>query len=473
MNWHSVLAALFFVSASGGLAAQVSWPQFRGSNSQGIAEGEKPPIDFSPDTNALWKTRIPPGLSSPCIWGERIFITALESNRLLTLGIDRTTGKILWRQAAPAERIEAAHVKGSPAASTPATDGRNVYVYFGSYGLLAYDFKGREQWRKPLEVGLVINGTGTSPVIIGDRLILVCDQQEAKSFLLAVDPRSGKTVWQTPRPDYVSSYTTPVLWKHDGREEIVVSGSLRVVGYSLKDGKEQWSARGLEAISVAPSPVVDGERLYIMSRSFGGMRLSNFSEILAQGNQDGDRKLSRAEAPSFLRDHGGFVAADRDKDGHISEEEWETMVGLISKGEHGIFALRPPGSGDVTDTHVIWKQKRGAAAVASPLVYAGRVYTVQDGGRVTCLDGKTGQPYYEQERLGADGEYYASPVLANGHIYFASTRGVVTVVQPGSTLTVKSRSKLDDPIQATPAIADNKLYIRGASYLWAFGSPAN
>jgi outer membrane protein assembly factor BamB len=148
-------------------------------------------------------------------------------------------------------------------------------------------------------------------------------------------------------------------------------------------------------------------------------------------------------------------------------EPHETM---ISKGEHGIFALRTPGKGDVTDTHVAWKNKRGVAAVASPLLYQRRIYAVQDGGRLTVYSPKTGDALFEQERLNADGEYYASPIAANGHVYFASTRGIVTVIGPGDTLDVKARNRVGERIQATPAIADNKLYIRSESHLWAFGS---
>jgi outer membrane protein assembly factor BamB len=468
MNLSLAVASALLCCASFA-RSEISWPQFRGPNSQGIAEHDKPPVEFGPETNLLWKTAIPAGLSSPCIWQNHIFLTIFESNKLGTLALDRLTGKILWRQTAPAEKIEYAHPKGSPASSTPATDGQNVYVYFGSYGLIAYDFHGREQWRKPLDTGLVINGSGTSPALINGRVIVICDQQNGKSFVIAADPRTGKTLWQTPRPEAASGYTTPVLWKHDGQDDVIVSGSIRVVGYGLKDGKEQWSARGLEAISVAPSPVIGGERLYVMSRAFAGAKLPAFADMLAQGNKDGDNKMSRAEAPSFLRDHGGFVACDRDKDGYISEDEWNAMLAFISQGDYGLFALRSPTSGDVTDTHVLWRQKRGASAVASPLFYQDRVYTIQDGGRVTCYDAKTGQPFYEQERLNADGEYYASPILANGHIYLASIRGTVTVIAPGDTLEVKARNRIDDPIQATPGIADNKLYIRAASHLWAFG----
>ena len=207
------------------MAEVPSWPQFRGPNCAGVADAEKPPIEFGPETNLVWKVALPKGVSSPCIWGDRIFLTALEDNKLVTLGIDRKNGKVLWRQIAPAEKIEATHPEGSPASATPATDGKGVYVYFGSYGLLGYDLHGRELWRKPLTLGTVINGSGTSPAVIKDRLILTCDQQDDKSFLIAIDPRNGKTIWETPRPGFFSGYTTPVLWGDD----IVIAGSFRVV----------------------------------------------------------------------------------------------------------------------------------------------------------------------------------------------------------------------------------------------------
>jgi outer membrane protein assembly factor BamB len=442
-----------------------SWPQFRGPNCAGVAESDKPPIEFGADTNLLWKVAVPSGVSSPCLWGDRVFLTALEDNKLVTVGIDRRNGKVLWRQIAPAEKIEAAHPQGSPASGTPATDGERVYAYFGSYGVLAYDFNGREKWRKPLPVGTVINGSGTSPALIKDRLIVNCDQQDDKSFLMAIDPRTGKTIWETPRPGFLSGYTTPILWGDD----IVIAGSLRVVGYGFGDGKERWSARGLEAISVAPTPVIGDGHCYVMSRALGGSKMPTFSELMAKSDANGDGKMSRAEAPSYLRDHGGFNATDRNRDGQVDEAEWERMTTLISQGEHGIFALRKAGSGDITETHVAWKNKRGVAPVASPLFYGGRIYAIQDGGRLTAYSPKTGDPLFEQERLDADGEYFASPVAANGHIYFASTRGTVTVIAPADKLEVKARNQLRERIQATPAIADNKLYVRTESHLWAFG----
>lgn len=453
-----------------GAQGDSSWAQFRGPNCAGVSEG-KPPIHFGAKSNVLWKTEVPAGVSSPCVAGERVFVTALDEGKLVTIGVDARTGKVLWKHAAPATKIESTHKMGSPASATPASDGERVYSYFGSYGVMACDLEGREQWRKPLDIGLVINGSGTSPALMKYRLVINCDQQDGKSFLIALDPKTGKTLWRTPRPDFVSSYTTPVLWSREGRDEVVVVGSVRTVGYGLEDGKERWAVRGTEGISVAPTPVIGEGQLIVMSRAFGGRGVPTFSEVRAEHDKDDDARISQTEAPGYLREHGGFIATDRDKDGHISEGEWSAMADLIARGEHGIFAMRAPGkndAGDLTATHVMWKHKKGITDVASPLLYQGRVYAVQDGGRVSCYEAKIGKILFEQERLGADGGYFPSPIAANGHIYFASTKGIMAVIEPGDTLSVSARNDLGEAIFATPAVVGDTLYVRSANHLWAF-----
>ena len=451
------------------LDAAVSWPQFRGANSAGVSEADKPPVEFGLATNLLWKTALPAGLSSPCVWEDRIFLIGFEDQKLRTLCVRRRDGKVLWQQFAPAEQIEEVNPGSSPASATPATDGERVYSYFGSYGLLAYNFEGREIWRKPLPMVISLNGSGTSPVVIDGLVIVNRDQEEGKSSLLAVDARSGKTVWETARPNFSSSYTTPILWQRGDVKSIVLAGSLRVVGYSLKDGRDQWSAGGLEAISVCPTPVIGDGQLYAASRSMGGMKIPGFDVQAKEMDKNGDQKIAREEGRSMLASKQVFNVIDTNKDGFIVAGEWDSSVAMMSQGDWGIFALREPGSGDVTATHVAWKAKRGAATVPSPLFYRGRLYLVQDGGRLTCYRAKTGEPLYEQERLEADGQYWASPIAADGKIYFASTRGNIAVIEASDTLNVLARNKLAERITATPAIADDKFYVRTASHLWAFG----
>lgn len=451
------------------LHAAAAWPQFRGPNCSGVVESDKPPVVFGPTTNLLWKTEVPAGWSSPCVWNDRIFLTAFENGKLVTLGLRRKDGRILWRQPTSAEKIEEINPVSSPASATPATDGRRVYVYFGSYGVLAYDFEGGELWRKPLPLATLLNGSGASPALIQGRLLINRDQEGGKSTLLALDSRNGQTLWETPRPDFASSYSTPILWKRGADEEVVLAGSVRLVGYGLKDGQERWWTHGLEAVSVCPTPVIGDGQLYAASRSFGGGNMPPFPQMLADMDANGDRKVARAEGKGLLGNNAIFDATDTDHDDLVTEQEWNAALVFIAKGDYGIFAVRAPSRGDLTDTHVVWKQKRGIATVPSPLFIHGRVYAVQDGGRVTCFEAKTGRILFEQERLGADGEYYASPISANGKIYFASTRGTVSVIEAGDTLKVLARNDLGERLMATPAIADHKLYVRTANHLWAFG----
>jgi len=469
----SVLAAL--IVALGGLctnanSAVPAWPQFRGPNCSGISDSDKPPIEFGPATNLLWKIEVPAGLSSPSIWEDRIFLTAYESNKLQTICVRRRDGKILWIRAAPVERNEETSPTSSPASGTPAADGKRVYVYFGFYGVLAYDFNGGELWRRPLPIPKALYGCATSPALMHGHLVINRDQDDAKSSILALDSRTGQILWETPRPDCFSSYTTPVLWQHGGASEAVMAGSFRLVGYDLNSGKERWSARGLEAMCVCPTPVIGDGMLFAMSYSFGESKMPLFADIAAQMDKDGDHRISHAEAKDFMI--GLFDTLDKDKDGFVTEEEWNANVATLNRGQNGIIAVRAPGTGDVTTTHIVWKQKRGIATVSSPLLYRDRLYDVQDGGRVTCYEAKTGKPIFQQERLDAEGEYYASPVAANGRVYFCSTRGTISVVECHDGLKVLSRNQLGERIVATPAIADNKIYIRTATHLWAFGAKA-
>jgi outer membrane protein assembly factor BamB len=464
-----LILILSIASAWSQLSAETaSWPQFRGPNSSGVALKDKPPIRFGADTNLLWKVDMPPGLSSPCLAGDRIFLTAFETEKLFVLCRHRHDGKELWRRESPPGKAQEVHQVSSPAVATPVTDGERVYVYFVPFGLVAYDLDGNEQWRKAVPIGYVMNGSGTSPAISGDTIVLNCDQDEGESFLLAVEARTGKVRWQTSRAGSIGSYTTPITWRRGAQEEVVVCGSLRVAGYELRTGKESWSANVLTSVAVAPTPVIGDGQLYVMSRGVPPNAMGTFADFAGKSDKDGDGKIAKDEAPPGF---GGttFRTLDFDKDGFITEKDWSTMTNLFARGDSGLFALRTPGSGDITGTHVAWKQTKGVAGISSPLFYENRIYAVQDGGRVTCWDAKSGKPLFEQERLGAEGEYYASPIAANGHIYLASSRGTIATIRAGDALEVEARNDLGESIMTTPAIADSKLYVRSASHLWAFG----
>lgn len=465
---HRILLALL-VAHHAAAATVPNWSQFRGPNSSGVAETDQPPIEFGPETNLLWKTAVPGGLSSPCVWADRIFLTAAADGQLVTLAVNRRDGKVLWRQAVTADKPRELHKKNHPATATPATEGRNVCVYHPGFGLIAYDFGGRELWRKPMPGLLTRNGSGTSPSMLDGRLVLNCDVEEGKSFLAAFDPATGRELWRTPRATFMSGYTTPIRWQREGRDEVVVVGSLRVMGYNLSDGRERWTIGGTEAVSVVPTPVVGDDQLYVMSRSMSGSKLPPWLAFALAIDKDADGKISRDEVPKPFIEQGMFSGIDRDQDGFITEKEWSDATAYLDQADYGIFALKPPGEGELTTNQIAWKHRKGVASVSSPLFYRGRIYVAQDGGRVTCFDAKSGDKHYEQERLGADGDYYASPVAANGHVYFCSGKGMVAAIAAGNTLQVRARNALGESIYATPAIVDDKIYVRSERHLWAFG----
>ena len=450
--------------------AESNWPQFRGPGGLGIGTGS-PPVEFGPEKNVVWQVEVPRGHSSPCLWGDKIFLTGQDGEKLVTLCLNRGTGKELWRAAAPVAKLETTHRIGSPAAPTPCADGERVYVYFGSFGVIAYDFAGKEVWRKELPAPVVEFGTGASPLLAEGKVILVADQ-DMGSHLLALDAKTGAQVWRTERPEFRRSFSTPFLWDHDGIAEIIVAGSLWVRSYEVKDGRERWSSRGMARVSNA-SPVAGDGLLIVSSWNVGGdegdrVKMEPFVPFAATYDTDKDGTLSRDEFPAGkVKDR--FSQMDADKDGLVTRAEYETMSDMFDQAVNQIFAIKPNGYGDITETHVAWKVDKHLPYVSSPLFYDGRVYTIKNGGLASCYDAKSGAQHYQAERMDASGDYYSSAVAADGRIYVASQRGTVVVMAAGDALKVLARNDLREPIFATPAIIDGRLYLRTEKHLFVFG----
>src|SRR5580692_2078353 len=188
------------------------WDRFRGPNGSGVNEAQGLPVEFGLDKNMRWRVALPPGHSSPILVGDRIFLTAFEGEKLLTISMDRATGKIQWKREAPRERVSSIDKRNSPASPSPATDGKNIYVFFGDYGMVSYGFDGNERWRVPLGPFNNVYGMGASPVVVDDKLVLVCDQSIG-SFIAAYALSDGKQLWKTPRPEALSGHSTPSIIK--------------------------------------------------------------------------------------------------------------------------------------------------------------------------------------------------------------------------------------------------------------------
>ncbi len=460
--------------AFGADAPTSPWPRFRGPNGSGVADDQTPPVRFGPDQNLKWKTPVPSGLSSPIAAGELLVITALDDGKLFTVAYRRSDGVESWRQQAPATRLEPySKSEGSPAASTPATDGTRIVSYFGSCGLFCYDLTGRELWKHELPpVSLSGDfGSGVSPIIADGLVILVRDESRNPK-ILAVDVTNGSVKWEQPRQSKIS-YSTPVVWDTPGGKQIAIAGHARLVGYDLRHGSEQWFVNGIPSACCA-SPVVANGNLFFAGWSPGGpddteMQMPTFDGLLKDLDADKDGALARAEAEKVFE--GFFDSQDTNKDGRITRDEWDAILKFMTEGKNAAFALKPGGSGDVTESHVAWRRTKGLPYVTTAILYRDQYVMVKDGGIVTAYDAKTGKELF-QERIAAAGKYYASPVAANGHIYFTSLEdGTVTVLKAGASEpeVTATNPKLGERTVATPAMADNSLYFRTAKHLYAFG----
>ena len=480
------IVLIFVLFSLSSVFSQSNWPQFRGVGGLGIStEIKKLPVKFNETKNMLWKCEVNDGLSSPCVWGDRIFLTGYANKTLETYCIDKESGSIVWKKSIPVEKLTRKHQINSYATSTPATDGERIYIYFGLYGLLCYDFEGNEVWKREMEPPRIMYGPSASPILAGDYLIFINDSHD-QSYIEAINPKTGETVWKTEREESLSgSWSSPMYWKNNAVDEVVIYGIWWMTAYDLKDGSVRWSVPGLtDEPCITP---VTGEGMvfttsYNMNTNPEVIGLPKFDELLKDYDKDGDGELTLEEVKpnrSILSrydadgegDHplwGFFRFLDVDKSGKITVEEWPKMVNWLNdfKQENALMAIKPsPEKGG--EPEVVWKHNYGVPECPSPIYYKERIYMVKNGGMISCLVAKTGELKY-QDRLQAGGPYYSSPVVGDGKIYVASRRGVVTVFEPGDDLNILAHNKLNEKIMATPAIVDGKIYVRTDKHLFAF-----
>jgi outer membrane protein assembly factor BamB len=467
---HRLVFVLLLVSAP--CAPAGDWPQFRGPNATGIAEGAKLPDKIGADKNVIWKVGLPPGHSSPIVAGDRIYVTAVrDKKKLVTMALDPVDGKLLWERESPYKTLEKIHTIGSHAQSTPVSDGEVVLSFFGSCGFYCYDRYGNTLWTKPFGPFPNDFGAGSSPLLVGERVILNQDHDNS-SFLMAFDKKSGKELWKVDRSEFPRGYATPVIWEVGGKKQIVVPGTLRVVGYDLESGKELWTVRGLSRIANMTPAVGPDNILYLAAWAPGGdeterIEAPPWGEMIEKYDKNKNGTLEADELPAGeLKNR--FTQIDRDKDNKITKDEYENMRRIFTAAQNMIIAIKPGGIGDITATHVLWSQRKYLPYVPSPLYYNGLLYMIKNGGLLSCLDAKTGKPI-KQERVYGKNSYYASPVAGDGKIYLFSEKGEFSVVKAGADWEELSWGKLNEALFATPAIADGRIYVRTEKQLYCFG----
>ncbi|MBM3871671.1 MAG: serine/threonine protein kinase [Verrucomicrobia bacterium] len=439
---HSAITPLLLLGALGVLCghsfAADHWPQFRGPEAAGVSANANLPDKWSATENVAWKTDLPGrSWSSPIVWGGKVFVTAVVNRgeseppkKGLYFGgnrpeppkseheskvfcLDVATGKILWEhtvhRGAPQTAI---HLKSSYGAETPVTDGERVYAVFGGLGVFALTLDGKEVWSRKLEPRATRYGWGyaASPVLHGGRLFLVNDNDE-RAELLALDTKTGKELWRVDR-DEKSNWSTPFIWKHAQRTELITTGTRAVRSYDL-DGKPLWSSRGMSSITI-PTPFT-GDGLLFVSSGYVGDKLR----------------------PLYA----------------------------IRPGANGDISLKP---GETANDVIAWSNPVGGPYNPSPLYYDGRLYVLYDRGLVSCFDAKTGKMLYDRERLPNGLAFTSSPWAAGGKLFCLNEDGVCFVLRAGDTFELLHTNKLatDDMCMATPALAGDRLLLRTAARVY-------
>jgi outer membrane protein assembly factor BamB len=435
--WRTCLTVLILASFSFSFAYAENWPGWRGPGSLGISSEKGIPAQWDLSRNVKWKVEVPGlGHSSPIVWGDRIFVTTAvnsdpkEGNwqkgffsderkpdaheiSWEVLCFDRDTGKLLWEQTAVRRKpVSGRHTKNSYASQTPVTDGTYVYAFFGDQGMYCYDFNGKLIWSRELGIFTMRNnwGLGSSPVLFKDYVIQTCDQETGGSFIVALDKKTGKTIWKTDR-DELSSWSTPYLYE-GSRPELIVNATRAIRSYDPETGKLLWECRGPATSITTPTPTSSNGLIFVSS--------------------------------GFIRDE-----------------------------IRPITAFRPGARGDITlkegVTHsdaIAWRQPTAAPYIPSPIAYRDYIFVLLDQGFIACYDAKTGKELYGRTRIDVGAIFSASPVAVEGKLYCISEDGDVFVIKAGPEYELIARSSLGESVMASPAVSDGKMFVRAIKHLY-------
>jgi outer membrane protein assembly factor BamB len=453
------------VASAADLLAQ--WPQFRGPNGAGVGDGVGYPVQFSPTSNVAWKAAVPMGQSSPVIAAGTLYVTAREADQLVTLAIGADSGKELWRRSVRRERTMPMYHANDPASPTPAADGEGVVSFFAEFGLIAYAPDGQVRWTHRMGPFVNFYGMSASPIIADGLVIQLIDQLKG-SYLVALDRATGRVRWKADRPAATIGYATPMVFRRgSGQAEVVAIGSTRLDSYDLATGALRWwmplGSSGSMGVALA-----QGDTLWMSTLGTDEPGLPQWSATLTKYDADADRRISSAELlrDKELGEHFGWI--DTNDDRSITEQEWNVARNL-GMGSWGAVAVRPADArGQLPATAVSWRMRKNVPYIPAPLLYRDVFYMVKTGGIVTSLDPATGRLLKEGRATGALGEYYASPVAADGKIYLANREGQVSVLEAGPEWKLLAVNDLREEISATPALVEGRVFVRTRDSIYCF-----
>ena len=411
----AAVAAMYLPLAAQGTGEKF-WPQWRGPHASGVSRSATPPIEWGEGKNIRWKIDLPGrGASTPVIWGDRVYVStavpvggtgARAQHRFLVMAVNRQDGKVVWQHTAREEAPhEGTHQEfGTMASASAVTDGQHVIASFESRGIYALDMNGKLVWQKDLGDKTMRNefGEGSSPALYKDKLFIVWDHQ-GESFIVALNKATGAELWRSKR-DEIDSWATPLVVESGGKAQVVTGAMRRVRAYDADTGAVVWETGGL-TMNPIPSPVSADGLVFLMS----GFRGNSLKAI-----KFGDAK------------------------------------------------------GDITGTpNVVWSLDRDTPYVPSPLLYDGVLYFLKsNNGLLSAFEAKTGKPLYQAQRIDALPSVFASPVGAAGRVYLVGQQGTAVVLKHGPSLEVLATNTLKDKFDASPALVDREMYLRGYENLY-------
>ena len=460
-----LLAGLF---GAGATDIRAQWPQFRGPNGPESRPGADYPVVFSPSQNVVWKVAAPYGQSSPVVASGHVYLTASEGDRLLTVALDAATGRELWRRELGRAHAQKVYRANDPASPTAAADDDGVVVFFADFGLAAYTPDGKDRWSLSLGPFKSFYGMSASPIITGDLVVLLCDQRSG-SFLIALDRKTGRRALAARAPD-----GSRRLGDADRVPARVCPGTARRPRHNsarvlcARHRRASWWMPIGSSGSMG-TPVAYGDTIYVSTAGSSEPTLPTFDAILDKYDTNKDRRLSHAEflADKEMGEHFGWI--DIDGDGVMTDAEWNTTRNL-GAGEYGAIAVRPgTARGKLDASAVQWRVQKNLPYIPAPLLYQNVLYLVKTGGIVTSIDPATGRTLKEGRSPGAMGQYYASPVAAEGKVFVANTEGKVTVLKAAGAWEVMEVNDLGEEVHATPALSGGRIYVRTRSSVYCFG----